>query len=290
MHKLPLAKRSIALACVLAGVVAGAVPVSAGAQVSPTDCGPQIAKSSGGYWMCTFADDFNGGTLDRSNWTVMRTATSGFSHARECYVDDPSTVSVGNGLLRLTARKLATPQPCGRLFTSPYQSGMVITADSFAQAYGRFEARIKFSRGKGHHSAWWMWPETKTYGKQSGEIDIAEHYGAYPDIVSPFVHIKDLLGLEHGDGAYCRMDDPDGQYHSYAVEWLPLGQLVFSYDGVACMTFDQWNPGAPLTYPQPFDQPFFLNLTEALGWYPNGVSASTPFPATMSVEYVRAWM
>jgi beta-glucanase (GH16 family) len=252
-------------------------------------CGPK-AESPGGQWKCTFADEFSGPELNRSKWSVMTTAQSGFSHASECYVDDPSTVSVARGSLRLAATQLATPAWCGSLFQTPYQSGMVHTKFSFAQTYGRFEARIRFPGGLGIHSAWWMWPRDMTYGHMSGEIDIAEHYGAFPSIVSPYVHAKDLLGGDRGQGEYCDVDDPEGKFHTYAVEWLPLGGMRFLYDGKICMAFDRWDPGIPLSYPQPFDQPFFLVLTQALmDFGTNALTPTTALPAAMYVDYVRAW-
>jgi hypothetical protein len=41
--------------------------------------------------------------------------------------------------------------------------------------------------------------------------------------------------------------------------------------------------------PAPFDQPFFLSLTQALGVGTNSPTASTPLPATTLVDYVRVW-
>jgi hypothetical protein len=76
-------------------------------------------------------------------------------------------------------------------------------------------------------------------------------------------------------------------FHKYTVEWHPLRGLVFSYDGVPCLTFRDWDPGDPLNHPQPFDQPFFMVLTLALQY--GAVDGSTPLPATMHVDYVRAW-
>jgi beta-glucanase (GH16 family) len=272
-----------------AACIAAFVPGGADAAPAGKACGTKVLKSSGGYWACTFADEFSGSTLNRSKWSVMLTAQSGFSHAYECYVDDPSTVSVANGSLRLTARKLESPGWCGSLFQTPYVSGMVHTKDAFSQTYGRFEARIKFPTGTGFHSAWWMWPRDMAYGSQSGEIDIAEHYGAYPTIVSPYIHINDD-GAERGQGAYCDVAGAETGFHTYTVEWLPSGAFKFIYDGKTCMTFSGWNPGDPLTSPQPFDQPFFLVLTQALmGWGENAVTADSPFPATTQVDYVRAW-
>jgi hypothetical protein len=42
--------------------------------------------------------------------------------------------------------------------------------------------------------------------------------------------------------------------------------------------------------PAPFDQPFFILLTQALGVGTNQFDpATTPLPATTSVDYVRVW-
>jgi beta-glucanase (GH16 family) len=282
----PPAKRIALLACALLGAFAVASPASAAE--AGNGCDP-VADPAAERWTCTFADEFDGGALDRDRWSVMTTATSGFSHAWECYVDDPANVSVDGGALRLTSTKSSKAENCGSLFTSPYRSGMVFSKDKFSQAYGRFEARIRFPTGIGFTSSWWLWPQDMAYGRQSGEIDIAEHFGSHPQIASPYVHIIGPDGEGRGRGEYCNVADPEGGFHTYALEWDPLGKLVFLYDGVTCMTFDQWDPGAPLTYPQPFDKEFFLNLTLAHGWPPNAVSDSTPFPATMAVDYVRAW-
>jgi beta-glucanase (GH16 family) len=231
-------------------------------------------------------DEVQASELDRDKWAVMTTATTGFTHASECYIDESSTVDVHGGSLHLTARKFENPYSCGGYPTN-YVSGMVHTAGTFAQTYGRFEARIKFAQGSGIHNAWWMWPRDMAYGEQSGEIDIAEHWGVYPEYVLPFVHIKDPEGKDHGGGAYCTVANSEGEFHTYAVEWTPPGRIIFLYDGEPCMTFEDWEPADPLTYPQPFDQPFFLALTLALQY--GAVNEQTHFPATMTVDYVHAW-
>jgi hypothetical protein len=42
--------------------------------------------------------------------------------------------------------------------------------------------------------------------------------------------------------------------------------------------------------PAPFDQPFFIALTQALGVGTNSFNpATTPLPATTSIDYVRVW-
>ena len=108
-------------------------------------CGTKVAKAGGGYWTCTFADDFDGTRLDRTKWvpqTIFATgdALSGYA----CYDDDPSVVSVGGGTLNLSVRRDASASPCDYgLLPTPYRAGMVSTYHLFSQRYGRFEARFR---------------------------------------------------------------------------------------------------------------------------------------------------
>jgi beta-glucanase (GH16 family) len=267
------------LAMVVCTPTAGAITKS---------CGPNhMKKASGGDWVCSFGDSFNGQSLNRANWGVMRTAAQGFTQAGECYVDDPSHVRVANGKLFLTATRLPHPTWCG-LIRSSVESGLVFTQHHFAQAYGRFKIRAKMPSGTGLQSAFWMWPEHKAYAFRSGEIDIAEDFGSIPETVAPHVHMKNAIGADQGQGAYCHVADPAGTFHNYLLVWLP-NELKFKYDGVTCMDISNWDPGWPLKAPQPFDQPFFMILQLALGSGSNAVNSSTPFPASMVVDYVRAW-
>ena len=48
-------------------------------------------------------------------------------------------------------------------------------------------------------------------------------------------------------------------------------------------------PGAAAVKPAPFDQPFIVALTQALGVGANAVTAATPLPATTQIDYVRVW-
>jgi beta-glucanase (GH16 family) len=273
--------------CLITAAALASVPGTAAA--ATTDCGStQIPDPSGGYWTCTFGDDFSGTSLNPANWQALTTATSGFSQAGECYVNDPAHVQVGGGDLTLTATRSARAQRCVGAWSTRYQSGMVVSKDLFSQAYGRFEARVKFPQGTGFQSGYWMWPQDMAYGSSSGEIDVAEYYGAYPSLVFPHTHIKDASGADHGQGAYCNVTDPSGTFHTYAVEWLPTS-IKFIYDGATCLNITSWDPPAPLVFPQPFDQPFFMILQLALGYGANAPNLRSRFPAQYVIDYVRAW-
>ena len=270
----------------LAALAIGVVAISSCSGAS-TPCGPPIEKSSGGQWDCTFADDFDGTTLNPAKWQAVSTATTGFTQAsHECYIDDPAHVRVAGGLVTLTATKLPSPGACGQL-TTPYFSGMISSKDRFAQTYGRFEVRAKLPAGTGFQPALWMYPQELAYGDRSGEIDIAESFGA-PDTVSPHIHLHDAAGTDHPQGTDCHVANASGGFHTYAVEWLP-DEFRFLYDGKPCMTIRNWRPTPPLVAPQPFDRPFFILLQAGLGYGPNAPGAATPFPGSLQIDYVRAW-
>lgn len=261
------------------------------------NCGStQIPKSTGGYWKCSFADDFDGASLNRSKWIPQQTDESGYtSGLTACFVDDSKNVSVSEGTLKLTAREESAPFTCTNPngdFETRYTSGMVSTHGIFSQTYGRFEARLKISPAqvKGLQTSFWLWPtDAGRYGNYpaSGEIDIAETYSQYPDRAIPYIHYNHDEPDPNVTNNSCMISDP-AAFHTYAAEWTE-DSIKIIFDGETCL-INRWNPAAPLTNPQPFDQPFFVILTQALGIPTNAFDPeTTPLPATTEVDYVRVW-
>lgn len=190
------------------------------------------------------------------------------------------------GVLTLTATRLPRPARCGA-FATRYRSGMIFSKGRFAQTYGRFAIRAKLPRGVGFQPALWIYPEHLAYGNRSGEIDVAESFGA-ADTVPPHIHMRDAVGVDHPQGGNCHVTDPSGAFHTYAVQWTP-STIAFLYDGVPCATFRHWLPQPPLVFPQPFDKSFFMLVQLGLGYSANAPSAATPFPGQLQIDYVRAW-
>jgi beta-glucanase (GH16 family) len=255
----------------------------------------KVATKSSDTWQCTFSDDFNGTSLDSTKWVAQRTDWSGYTSGLDaCFVDTPDNISVSGGTLQLTARKEAAPFTCKDGygdFTTQYTSGMVSTYGKFSQAYGRFEARAKISSARvaGLQTSFWLWPDDSSkYGgwPGSGEIDVAEMYSRYADHAFPYVHYNPASFDPNVTSYSCVIGNPD-DFHTYALEWTTT-QLKFIYDGKTCLV-DNWNP-AGAAKPAPFDRPFMIALTQALGIGDNQFdSATTPLPATTVVDYVRAW-
>jgi beta-glucanase (GH16 family) len=285
---------AVAIAALLA-LALGSFAEAAGAQSAPNCGNAQIPKSTGGTWQCSFSDDFDGTSLDNNKWVPQQSANSGYMSGAGCFVDDPDNVSVSGGSLNLTARQEPGWFWCSigwAGFPTAWTSGMVTTYRRFSQAYGRFEVRARNSSAKipGLHSAYWLFPTDMTrYGPwpASGEIDIAELYSQYPDRAIPYIHYNAAQPDPNVTNNNCLIGNPS-DFHTYATEWTPTSIKII-YDGKTCLE-DSWNPAPPLTKPQPFDQPFMIALTQALGVGTNSfVPGITPLPATTQVDYVHVW-
>jgi beta-glucanase (GH16 family) len=189
----------------------------------------------------------------------------------------------GAGHLALTARK----EPFNG---QNYTSARINTAGLFAHAEGRFEARIRMPTGRGLWPAFWLlgddvaavgWPDC-------GEIDIVEYRGQEPNIVHGSLHGPGFSGggaLTHAYG----LTGPgfDADYHVFAVEWQ-TNKITFLVDEIPyeALTPSSVPPGGTWV----FDHPFRVILDLAVGGnYVGPPDASTVFPQTMLVDYVRVY-
>ena len=259
-----------------------------------SECGGQpTVDVDGQTWQCSFDDEFNGTTLDTSKWVVQQTADGGYHSGLECFEDSPDNVSVAGGTLNLTVQQAASSFLCPGEppYSTQYTSGMVSTYQHFTQTDGLFEVRAKISGATtpGLQSSFWLYPAQPTYGAwpASGEIDIAELFSEYPTLAIPFVHYNNSANDSGATNDHCVIGDPS-QFHTYAVQWTPQS-LTFLYDGQTCLV-DHWSSASPLIDPAPFNEPFYICLTQALGIGTNEFTpGTTPLPATTSVDWVRVW-
>lgn len=249
--------------------------------------GERPARPGGGTWTCTFDDEFTGSSLNRNVWTVQTTGSYGYHSGDECLVDNPANVSVSGGVLRLSALRMAKPFVCTSphgSYTTQYTSGSVYTT-AFAQLYGRFEIRARFAEAHGVpglQGALWLYPRYGADSKHDNgptEIDIAEAYSNYPNLVMPTAHA-------HGGGTQnCSVPDYGSAFHTYAAEWSP-NALTFYYDGVPCFRV---SPRLLASNGLRSTSPFFVALTQALGARTNVAGPDTPLPGILQVDYVRVW-
>jgi len=245
-----------------------------------------------------WSDEFDGPALDRDKWTVSQDCWGGGNDERQCYVDDPMTIRVENGVLRITARRGAATgraQPAGDPSTErvsrDYSSGRVQTQGRASFRYGRIAVRARLPAGQGLWPAIWMLPEHDNYGPYplSGEIDIAEavnlgvRCGGCRDQVRGATHHGASLEANRMWDSATRLDAVEA-FHVFALDWTPK-RMTWSLDG---------KPYFSRPTRKPFDERFHLILNLAVGGrWPEitgrrGVDDAA-LPATLEVDWVRVY-
>lgn len=276
-----------ALAAALALV--GAVAYETRPQAQTT--GPLRAAPDGRALRVTFADEFNSfrpWTGQSGVWRTMygngkktdigqRTIKA--NKEAQVYVDaamrddhgrpvgiDP--FSIRGGVLHITGNRVS-PDMASRLRGYRYVSGVISSQPTFAQRYGYFEMRARVPRGKGLWPAFWMLPADMTWPP---EIDVMESVGN-PSKVYVAFHSKAAK-----DGGKELRVTPG--FHTYAVAWDPRS-IVWFIDGREVHR---------VPTPADMHKPMFLvaNLAMGGGWA-GPPDATTPFPATYEIDYIRAY-
>jgi beta-glucanase (GH16 family) len=244
-------------------------------------------------WSLVWSDEFSapdGSAPDPAKWTYDLGGKGWGNHELESYTNRKENARIEKGNLVITTKKETYTGADG--ITQNYTSARLKTQGLFVQTYGRFEARIKIPEGQGIWPAFWMLGEDiPTVGwPKCGEIDIMENIGKEPDKIH---------GSLHGPSTTANTSDltsiftlPAGQnfaddFHLYAVEWSP-DNVRFYVDANLHATFGQsdWPAGGKWV----FDHPFFIILNLAVGGdWPGPPDASTKFPQSMLVDYVRVY-
>ena len=204
----------------------------------------------------------------------------------EYYTSRPSNVKVANGNLELIAQK-------ENYMGSQYTSARILTRGKFEQAYGRYEARIKLPSGQGIWPAFWILGANAAIGNgpgvvwpQCGEIDIMENRGQQPTQILGTVHGLGYSGANAITKSYFLQNDRfDNDFHVFGIEWGP--EYINFY--VDDQLYNQITP-AKVTGQWVFDHPFYIILNLAVGGsFVGNPGASTVFPQTMYVDYVRVY-
>lgn len=243
-------------------------------------------------WSLVWADEFDGDALDDTKWTLQIgdgcPALCGFGNNElQLYTADNHEVS--GGTLKITARREVSGTD------ATYTSTRMNTQGKAFWTYGRYEARIKLPVGQGIWPAFWMFFEEDTYGgwAASGEIDIMEYLGDEPGEVFGTLHYGGPAPANVFSGAPFQLsyDTFDADFYVFALEWEE-GEIRWYVNNVLyqTQTSEDWYTTGSDDPAAPFDHDFFLLLNVAVGGnLPGPPSASTPFPQTMEVDYVRVY-
>jgi len=247
---------------------------------------------SASQWTLTWSDEFNGpngSPADPTKW-VRETGGNGWGNEElEYYTARPENAyqQDGNLVIKVLQEKFTGADGVTRNYTSARMK----TLGKFAQAYGRFEARIKIPRGQGIWPAFWMMGDdiAKVEWPTCGEIDVMENIGKEPAIVHGTIHGPGYSGAK-GISAQFSLTAPQtfaDDFHVYAVEWEP-NTLRFYVDDHLYQTLTSANLPAGTKWV--YDHPFFILLNVAVGGPWGGIpDASSVYPQTTLVDYVRVY-
>ncbi|MCC7022511.1 MAG: glycoside hydrolase family 16 protein [Thermomicrobiales bacterium] len=226
------------------------------------------AQNAASGWQLVFKDDFDERALDARKWATAFPWGRDRSSVGELQYYAPDAFRLKNGHLSIVAR----PSQGG---SHAYDSGLISSHDSFAPEYGRFEIRCKIPQGKGLWPAFWLLPLDTSWPP---EIDVFEALGDDPETVHLTAHWSDG-GVHRQKGSEFTGPDFSEDFHTFAVEWTPE-TLTWFVDGVKRHEVSGRSPSGPMY--------LLANLAVGGDW-PGAPDASTRFPASFDIDYIRAY-
>ncbi len=236
----------------------------------------------GDGWALNWSDEFEGTALDTTKWGIS-------TGARRDAQNVAAAVSVGSG-----AMTIATYTESG-----VHKTGFVGSSGKFDNAFGYWEARVRFNSRDGMWSAFWIQsPTINNTGNNPAangtEIDVVEHRNR--DTGGTTINNRtvsnvhwDGYGVDHKSVGSGLVNNPgatalQGNWHTYGVLWEP-GINRFYIDGV-----EVWSQTTAVSHINHFI--YLTSEVETGGWaynIPSGgygtLGASTN--AKMEVDYVR---
>ena len=203
----------------------------------------------------------------------------------QIYTKSPDNVRL-DGQGHLVIQALKTP--------SGYTSARLVTRGKLTMLYGKMTARIKFPSGQGIWPAFWMLGSNidKVGWPRCGEIDLMELVNAgstyHVTLHGPQGNSDYFGGTKVSDQVVGTRDpiaDLTNDFHNYWVNWQQ-NSITIGVDGT---TLGAFTPSSlPAGAQWVFNRPMYALLNIAVGGsWPGPPDASTPFPATMLVDWFR---
>ncbi|HET7902776.1 MAG TPA: family 16 glycosylhydrolase [Candidatus Nanopelagicales bacterium] len=259
--------------------VASTPPAPVATTSSPVATAPAANPAPAG-WTLAWSDDFDGTAVDSTKWNVRNNDYLSYDLA---YLTK-NNVSVSNGSLFITAKKESMG---GRNYTSGYLD----TIGKMSQTYGRFEVRAKLPTTAGSSTGMWpaFWLRPDDGGV--GEIDIMEAVGSSGSTTAG--NTSQTIWYDY-NGTYPRQGHGDvmpapqatADWHVYALEWTPTTMSWYVDDRLVftrSTTTTAWFQSA-------FSRNFNIRLNLQVGGsWPGAPDASTAFPQSYQVDYVRVY-
>ena len=227
-------------------------------------------------WKLVWSDEFDAAAVNPFYWTYDIGGNGWGNNELEYYTNRADNSKIENGNLLIIAKK----ESYGG---NAYTSARLKTQNLQNFTYGKIESRMKLPMGKGIWPAFWMLGKSITSigWPKCGEIDIMEHINTEIKVYGT-MHWDNNGHASYGGSTVCLPSD----YHVYSLEWSST-YLRWFVDG---NKFWEGNITNGINSTDEFQQPFFIILNLAVGGnWPGNPDATTTFPDTMAVDYVRVY-
>jgi beta-glucanase (GH16 family) len=244
---------------------------------SPASTQATSTSPSSSRWVLTYDNEFNGTGVPQ-NWN-FNVGGYGYGDNELQWNGVANARMNGSGQLVISATRGSNGHPC---WNGPcqYVSSRIETLNTFSQAYGMFEARMKLPPGRGLWPAFWLAGArcAASGSMRCGEIDILEDNGLDPYVIKGYVHALNYVYT----ATHVLYQPYANSYHTYGVIWTPTS-ITWTLDGQAYATMKAYKGW-------PFNHPLYMILDLAVGGgYPGSPTAATHFPARMFVDWVRVY-
>lgn len=227
-------------------------------------------------WQLVWSDEFNySGLPDTTKWgnDVGYIANNELQYYTKKRIENSR---VTNGNLLIIGKKES-------FNNFDYTSARLVTDGKKSWTYGKVDARIKLPKGQGMWPAFWMLGQNiHTVGwPKCGEIDIMEHINN-EDLLYGTLHWFNGEHVSSGGNTPCYVTE----FHNYSIEWDKEAVRWF-LDG---KKYWEVNIKDGINSTEEFHKPHYIILNLAIGGdWPKNPDATTVFPDTMYVDYVRVY-
>jgi beta-glucanase (GH16 family) len=229
-----------------------------------------------------FEDDFKENKLDRNKWMTRyywgdKLINDAYAFETEkAFPTDGKNIELRDGILKIVTRSEKTE---GKMWKQPfgfipqefsYTSGLISTAKSHRQKFGKIEAKIKVNYSKPVHYHFWMASEMnlphvdimKLSDKKS-KVDMANLYGNISDKKAPEKKTGEFSGL-----------DVSQDYFIYTLEWTK-NKLTWKINDVVV---NEQTQGVP-------QEEMYLVFSSGI----SGNAAHAQLPVSMDIAWVRCF-
>ncbi|MBM3435996.1 MAG: glycoside hydrolase family 16 protein [Bacteroidetes bacterium] len=229
-----------------------------------------------------FEDDFKDSKLDKNKWMTRyfwgdKLINDAYAlETDKAFPTDGKNLEIHDSILKIITRAEKTT---GKMWKQPYgfipqefgySTGLISTAKSHRQKFGKIEARIKINYSRPVHNHFWMASEMnlphvdilKQIGKKT-KVDMANVYGSATGNIGPDKKTAKFSGL-----------DISQDFFIYTLEWTK-SKLVWKINDVVV---NEQTQGVP-------QEEMYVVFSSGI----TGNISRDQFPVSMDIDWVRCY-